>query len=111
MKKIRVLIVEPNKEPYQAKIEHTLKNLQNVVDGYIEILELEHNVDLICNEEGKINNLLLNRVVDYDIIAGTFIIAGHKDSESISLSRKEINQQDLLDAVSFALYNEADAYL
>jgi len=92
MKKIRVLIVEPNKEPYQAKIEHTLKNLQNVVDGYIEILELEHNVDLICNEEGKINNLLLNRVVDYDIIAGTFIIAGYKDSETISLSRKQIKK-------------------
>ena len=92
MNKIRVLIVEPNKEPYQKKIEHTLKNLQNIVNGYIEILQLEHNVDIICNEEGKINGLPLNKVVDYDIIAGTFIIAGHKDSETISLSRKQIKK-------------------
>jgi len=90
--KIRILIVEPNKEPYQKKIQNTLKDLQNIVNGYIEVLQLEHNVDIICNEEGKINGLPLNKVVDYDIIAGTFIIAGHKDSETISLSRKQIKK-------------------
>ena len=90
--KIRILVVEPFKEPYQIKIEHTSKNLQKVVGGYIEILQLEHTVDLICNDEGKINRLPLNRFVDYDIIAGTFIIAGHKDSETISLSRKQIKK-------------------
>lgn len=90
--KIRILVVEPFKEPYQIKIEHTLKNLQKIVDGYIEILQLEHNVDIICNDEGKINKLPLNRFVDYDIIAGTFIIAGYKDSETISLSKKQIKK-------------------
>ena len=90
--KIRILVVEPFKEPYQITIEHTLKNLQRIVDAYIEILQLDQNVDLICNDEGKINRLPLNRFVDYDIIAGTFIIAGHKDSETISLSRKQIKK-------------------
>lgn len=90
--KIRILVVEPYKEPYQKKIENTLKNLQKAVNGYIEILQLEHNVDIICNEEGKINGLPFNRVVDYDVIVGTFIIAGHKDSETISLSRKQIKK-------------------
>ena len=90
--KIRILVVEPFKEPYQITIEHTLKNLQRIVGGYIEILQLDHNVDLICNDEGKINRLPLNRFVDYDIIAGTFIIAGHKDSETISLRRKQIKK-------------------
>lgn len=90
--KIRILVVEPNKEPYQKKIEHSLKNLQKTVNGYIEVLQLEHNVDIICNEEGKINGLPFNKVVDYDIIVGTFIIAGHNDSETISLSRKQIKK-------------------
>lgn len=90
--KIRILIVEPNKEPYQKKIQNTLRDLQNIVNGYIEVLQLEHNVDIICNEEGKINGLPLNKVVDYDIIAGTFIIAGNKKSETISLSRKQIKK-------------------
>ena len=90
--KIRVLIVKPNKEPYQAKIEHSLESLQEVVEGLIEIVELENNVDLICNEEGKINNLELNRLVFNDIIAGTFIITGQHKGETISLSRKQIKK-------------------
>ena len=53
--KIRILVVEPFKEPYQIRIEHTLKNLQKVVGGYIEILQLEHNVDLICNDVWTFN--------------------------------------------------------
>ena len=61
MDKIRVLIVEPNKEPKQAKIEHNLETLQEVVGGLIEFVELEYNIDVICNEEGKIDNLELNK--------------------------------------------------
>lgn len=92
MNKIRILVVEPYKEPYQLKVEHTLKNLQNIVGGLIEYIELEHNVDLICNEEGKILKLPLNRKVGYDVICGTFFIAGQHEGETISLSRKQIKK-------------------
>ena len=92
MDKIRVLIVEPNKEPKQAKIEHNLETLQEVVGGLIEFVELEYNIDVICNEEGKIDNLELNRAITNDIIAGTFIIVGQHDGETISLSRKQIKK-------------------
>ena len=92
MSKIRILIVEPNKEPRQAKVEHTLQNLQNIVGGLIEFVELELNVDLICNEEGKIDNLELNRSITNDIIAGTFFIAGQHGGDTISLSRKQIKK-------------------
>ena len=92
MDKIRVLIVEPNKEPYQKKIPHTLKDMQKVVGGLIEIVELEYNVELICNEEGKIYNLPMNRAIQNDIIAGTFFIAGQHNGETISLSKKQIKK-------------------
>ena len=92
MSKIRILIVEPNKEPRQAKIEHTLHDLQSIVGGLIEYVELEYNVDLICNEEGKIDNLELNRSITNDIIAGTFIVAGQHYGDTISLSRKQIKK-------------------
>lgn len=92
MSKIRILIVEPNKEPKQAKVEHTLQNLQNIVGGLIEIVELEHNVDLVCNEEGKLRSLELNRAITNDIISGTFFIAGQHKGETISLSRKQIRK-------------------
>lgn len=92
VEKIRILVVEPNKEPYQIRIEHTLENLQKLVGGLIEIVELEHNVDLICNEEGKIYNLPFNRVIRNDIIVGTFIITGQHKGDTISLSRKQIKK-------------------
>ena len=66
--------------------------MQNVVGGLIEFVELEHNVDLICNEEGKIYNLPMNRAIQNDIIAGTFFIAGQHKGETISLSKKQIRK-------------------
>lgn len=92
MKKLKILIIEPNKEPYKIKIEYTLKNLQKLVGGLIDIVELENNVDLICNDEGKTLGLPLNRITKYDIIAGTFLITGHHDGETISLSKKQIRK-------------------
>ena len=38
----------------------TLKELQECVDGYIEIIYLENNYLLVVNEEGKMNNLPFN---------------------------------------------------
>lgn len=92
MNKIRILVIEPNKEPYQLKVEHTLENLQKIVGGLIEFVELEHNVDLICNEEGKINKLPMNRIITNDVVCGTFFIAGHHKGKTISLSRKQIEK-------------------
>lgn len=92
MDKIRVLIVEPNKEPKQFKIEHNLRKIQEIVGGRIDIIELDHNTDIIINDDGKINGLALNRVIPNDIIAGTFIVAGQHFGETISLSRKQIKK-------------------
>ena len=92
MNKIRILVVEPNKEPYKKKIPHTLEDMQRVVGGLIEFVELEYNVDLICNEEGKIYNLPMNRAIQNDIVTGTFFIAGQHNGETISLSKKQIKR-------------------
>lgn len=70
--KIDVVIVEPLRQPYQDKIDNTLKSLQQKVGGYIEIVTPfeDNNACLICNEEGKMKCLPLNRKVGGDIIAG-----------------------------------------
>ena len=92
MSKIRILVVEPNKEPKQIKAEHTLENLQKLVGGLIEYVELDYNTDLICNEEGKLLGLELNRKLENDIVAGTFFIVGQHNGETISLSKKQIKK-------------------
>ena len=90
--KIKILIIEPIGNPYEKKIEHKLETMQNIVGGLIEFIELEQNVDLICNEQGKINNLPMNRIITNDVICGTFFIAGQKNGETISLTEKQIKK-------------------
>lgn len=81
--KITVLVVEPGKRPYEKEIDPGLESLQREVGGYIEVVyPFEDPVALICNEEGKLDGLPLNRALcdedgdPYDIIAGTFMVAG-----------------------------------
>lgn len=62
--KIKVLLVEPNKYPKVIEIENTLQELQKLVGGYIETFTpFEDEIALICNEEGKLTGLPLNRAI------------------------------------------------
>lgn len=108
---IKVLVVESNKEPYIKEIESSLESLQDIVGGLIEYINLENNVDLICNEEGKINNLPFNRSIGNDIIAGTFIIAGVnlRNGETISIPKDKVNKYTKL--FSLANHNNIINYL
>lgn len=84
--KIKVLKVEPMKHPEEVALNNTLRALQAAVGGLIEIINLEEDVCLLCNEEGKLIDLPGNRRVGDDIIAGTFYICGSDgDGELCSL--------------------------
>ena len=85
---MEVIIVEPEKVARMAKIEGDLKSLQEIVGGFIEVVyPYEDPVAIICNEEGKLIGLPLNRKLeDYDIIVGTFIICGLDEEDFDSLT-------------------------
>lgn len=90
--KLKVLCVEPGLPPAEKTISGGLESLQHEVDGYIEcVYPFDDDVCIICNEEGKINGLPLNRSLRdekgeiYDVIAGTFIIAGLTEDSFCSL--------------------------
>ena len=77
----RIVVVEPGRPAYIAKIDDSLEAMQNIVGGLIEVATIfEDDVALICNEEGKIINLPPNRVLEdedgnvLDIIQGTFFL-------------------------------------
>ena len=64
--KITVLIVEPEKAPYVKEISDDLESLQHEVSGYIQaVYPFDDNVAILCNEEGKLHGLPLNRAL-YD---------------------------------------------
>jgi hypothetical protein len=85
---VKVLVIEPMKKPKIKEIGNGLKDMQAVVGGYIQaIYPYEDQVALVCNEEGKLIGLPLNRMIeDYDIIAGTFFICGLGEEDFDSLS-------------------------
>ena len=80
--KIKVLLVEPEKYPKEIEIDDSLEAMQEVVGGDIEeYMPFDDEVAIVCNEEGKVNGLPLNRAVYgenkeiLDVIAGKFFIA------------------------------------
>lgn len=84
--KIKVLMVEPGKNPKEAELVNDLDALQKAVSigaeeqGYIEIIPLDGcKALLLCNEEGKLIGLEGNRRVGRDIIAGVFYITSEDD--------------------------------
>lgn len=90
---IKVLVIEPEKKPAVREIEDSLESLQGIVGGYIEcIYPFDDPVGIICNDEGKLNGLPLNRALRdkrgnvYDVISGTFIVAGLTEDDFGSLS-------------------------
>lgn len=90
---MRIIIVEGGKRPYEAELEHDLESMRRRVGGNIEAVYEPggRNAALICNDEGKLLNLPLNRALRdedgeiYDAIAGTFFICGAlADSENFT---------------------------
>ena len=98
---VRVIIVEGGKKPYEMELENSLAAMQRCVSGAIEVVYEPGRRDaaLICNDEGKLLGLPLNRALRdengeiYDAIAGTFFICGAPaDSENFtSLTDEQID--------------------
>lgn len=78
---IDICVFEPNKKPEMVTIDNTLEAMQRIVGGYIQIVKpWGGDVVLVCNEEGKVLNLPVNKLVvdgtgrTFDVIVGTFFL-------------------------------------
>lgn len=101
MKRIKIIVCEPNEPPRVEEVEETLETWQGITGGLIEII-YPHGDDscIILNDEGKIYNLPMNRLlksedgVAYDVICGTFAIArAPEDSDTFeSLTDEQIEK-------------------
>lgn len=78
------------------KGESTLDIIQKFVDGYIECVRLENNVDAWINEEGKLieldhNILMVKNGKVLDVLVGNVMFASHNDEgDTVSLSESQI---------------------
>ncbi len=96
---MNVLVVEPYKEPYEKEIEPGLESLQHEVGGDIEcVYPFDDPVGIICNDEGKLEGMPLNRSLRdedgeiYDVVAGTFLVVGLGEENFEGLSKEQMDK-------------------
>lgn len=93
MEKIKVIAKRPDSNPYATWVSNRLGNLQNFVEGYIEVVTIcpqavdengectQPGMAVICNEEGILWNLPYNCRVDNCDYVGTILFVGVKGDE------------------------------
>lgn len=100
-KKIKVVIFEPFKSPYIKEIENNVDTFQSIVDGWIDYIRLDNNIDIICNDsflfdKAEYPNRSIFRYGHETFIFGTFffIKTAYDDDGDyhISLSDEEIKK-------------------
>ena len=79
--KIKVLALLPMELPKEIELDNTLEAMQKFVGGLIECITLSDTgseVTLVCNDEGKLLGLTLNRPLwdGADVLAGPGFLAG-----------------------------------
>ncbi len=85
-KVISVLKVAPGEHPRMVELSNDLDSLQKAVSigtdyqGLIELISIDDETLLLCNEEGKLNGLEPNRRFRGDVICGVFYVVS-QDSE------------------------------
>ena len=96
---IRVLVFAPNQHPVAKEITGSLQSMQELVDGFVQMVPIGQGLDLVCNEEGKLNGANPNRFVPVleDMIFGTFFITKcNKDGDLVSLTGQDIMNASIL---------------
>lgn len=96
---LKILIVEPGKEPYEAEIRDELEAKQSVVGGLIEPVYFtrDDNVLVYCDEEFLLKGCEPNRKVGETIIHGTFMVVGNGENEygegiEVSLTDEQVKE-------------------
>lgn len=102
VKQITVLVVEPGKVPYTKEIGDDWRAFQAEVGGTFQIIYPGYDpVGLVCNDDGKLLGLPLNRgLLDddgelYDVVAGTFFLVGlGGGGTTVSLTEEQIRKYE-----------------
>lgn len=96
---MKVLRVEQYKPPFVKEIDPGLESLQSEVEGTIQaVYPYADPVAILCNDDGKLLGMELNRALRdddgeiYDAIAGPFLIVGCGEEDFDSLSEDMIDK-------------------
>jgi len=93
--KIKVLYIPADGEATAREIGNHLLDMWDLVGGYIEVVRpFDDDVALVCNEEGKIDGLQPNLVVNGEVIVGNVFLCrtelGPEGEEFASLTDEQV---------------------
>ena len=90
-RQILVIVKRPGEPPeLEPLFENTLEAFQRAVGGYIETGTFASDAAIICNEEGRLQQLPYNcKVLGIDFV-GTILITGIKGDEFASVRGSSI---------------------
>ena len=92
--KVKVIIKRPDeKVGHVTNISTRLENLQKTVEGYIESINIEDDIYILLNEDGKLKllggNFWIRKPGFLDYIVGTIIVCRvNKDGDIVDLPDK-----------------------
>ena len=89
---MKIVVKKVGQNPEVKEINGELHEMQEIVGGHIECINIADNILCVCNEEGKFNGLPANFVFGGDVIAGDvfFVAAGEEDFESLNNYQIEV---------------------
>lgn len=96
---MKILVIEPEKAPYEKEIGDDIHDMQAIVGGCIEPIYFEPKQDALvwCNDEFLLNGSQPNRIVGNVLVHGTFFVSGNYMNEygewdSCSLTDEQIEK-------------------
>ncbi|MBR2701324.1 MAG: DUF3846 domain-containing protein [Erysipelotrichaceae bacterium] len=95
---IRGILVKPGYDPEIIEFREGYRELQKLVEGNFEIPHMFPDVDIVINEEGKLNGSDMNKFLYHhgklvDVIFGNIVIVdSDEDGKTISLSQDKIDK-------------------
>lgn len=92
MKEITVMVKDPGQPARFLTIRNSLETLQEIVGGYIEIVNLDDKTCIICDEEGRLKGKQHNIAFSRVSFVGTIILAGYKGDELVDFPYSNLGE-------------------
>lgn len=88
--KIKALLIMEGKEVQTVRIPASSKFLKSFIGENLFRIKLNKNTTIFANKDAKMDQF--NRILNGNIILGTFLIIGIKNNHRVSLKKKQIRK-------------------
>lgn len=94
-KKIKVVYIEPGRDPEFRTVNNTLEAMQILVKGYIEVLTVSNDMVIVCNEEGHLRNMPFNREMFGISLYGPIVLVGTEGEDFTDVPVEDLIEVEL----------------